>query len=131
MNKELRDKIYNKYNGKCAYSGTPLEPDWWVEHIDPLRRSWYNGGKPIFPENDNIENMIPVQKIINHYKHSLNLEEFRTWYLGGLHVRLRKLPKNPRTEKGKKRKEYMLKIAGYFGITPDKPFDGKFYFEKI
>lgn len=24
---------------------------------------------------------------------------------------------------------YLRKVAGYFGITPDKPFSGKFYFE--
>lgn len=75
--------------------------------------------------------MIPVQKIINHYKHSISLEEFRTWLLGGLHIRLKKLPKNPRTEKGVKRKEYLKKVAGYFGITEDKPFNGKFYFETM
>jgi hypothetical protein len=72
---------------------------------------------------------MPTQKLINHYKNTLPLESFRTWYLGGLHNRLKKLPKNPRTEKGKRHKEYMLKIANYFGITEDKPFSGKFYFE--
>jgi 5-methylcytosine-specific restriction endonuclease McrA len=124
----LREKIFNKFNGLCAYSGTPLEPDWQIEHIMPVVR---NGGTMIKKENDSIENMVPVQKIINHYKHSMDLDKFRTWLLGGLHERLKKLPKNPRTEKGKKRKEYLLKVAEYFYITEDKPFDGKFYFERI
>ena len=128
---QMRLKVYQKYDGKCAYSGTPLDPNWEIEHIKPIRRSLYSGGKPVFPENDNINNVVPVQKLINHYKHSLDLEEFRTWYLGRLHIRLGKLPKNPRTEKGKRRKEYMLKIAEYFGITPEHQFDGKFYFEKL
>ncbi|MFA5300279.1 MAG: hypothetical protein WC389_18990 [Lutibacter sp.] len=82
-------------------------------------------------KNDNIDNMVPIQKIINHYKHSISLSEFRTWLLGGLHIRLKKLPKNPRTEKSRKRKEYLLKIASYFGITENNPFSGKFYFETL
>ena len=123
-----RERIYQKYNGLCAYSGTPLEIDWQIEHIDPVVRNWWTNTKA-FPDNDKEENMVPVQKLINHYKHSISLEEFRTWLLGGLHKRLKKVPKNPRTEKGKKRKEYILKVAGYFGITENEPFSGKFYFE--
>jgi len=125
-----RDRIYNKFGGLCAYSGTPLEDDWQIEHINPVVRNWWTN-TAMFKKNDNEDNMVPVQKIINHYKHSLTLHEFRTWLLGGLHERLAKLPKNPRTEKSRKHKEYLLKVARYFGITEDKPFNGKFYFETI
>jgi len=124
-----RDRIYQKYNGLCAYSGTPLEDDWQIEHINPVIRNWWTNTK-IFPNNDSEENMVPVQKIINHYKHSLDLEGYRK-LLSGLHIRLKKVAKNPYTEKGEKRKRYILKVAGYFGITEDKPFSGKFYFETI
>lgn len=125
-----RERIYNKFGGLCAYSGTPLEPDWQIDHIDPVVRNWVDGTM-LFPKSDCESNMVPVQKLINHYKHSISLHEFRTWLLGGLHERLKKLPKNPRTIKGQARKNYMLKIAGYFGITEDKPFNGVFYFETI
>ena len=40
-------------------------------------------------------------------------------------------PKKPRTEESRKRKEYLGKVAEIFGITPEKPFDGIFYFERI
>lgn len=123
-----RERIYNKFNGRCGYSGTILEDDWQIEHIKPVVR--WNGSMDCI-DNDNEENMIPVQRLLNHYKHSINLETYRTWLLGGLHERLKKMPKNPRTERGKKRKEYMLKIAGYFGISENKPFSGKFYFETL
>lgn len=125
MNK--RQRIYQKYNGLCAYSGTPLEDDWQIDHINPIRRNW--DGTCLFPQDDKEANLVPVQKIINHYKHSLLLDDFRKWLLGGLHERLAKLPKNPRTEKSRKRKEYLLKVASYFDITPEKPFSGVFYFE--
>ena len=129
MKKSDRELIRQKFGGRCAYSGTILEDDWQIDHIKPIIRNWYDG-TVTFKENDCLGNMVPVQKAINHYKHSLRLDEFRTWYLGGLHERLRKLPKNPKTARSIKRKEYMLKVAGYFGITTDKPFDRIFYFEK-
>jgi hypothetical protein len=130
ISKKNRELIKMKFGGKCAYSGTELEPDWQIEHIKPVVRNWFDGTM-IFKDNDCIENMVPVQKIINHYKHSISLHEFRTWLLGEMHTRLKKLPKNPRTEKSRKRKEYLLKVAGYFGITEDKPFNGKFYYETL
>ncbi len=124
-----RDRIYQKFNGLCAYSGTPLEDDWQIEHINPVVRNWWTNTK-MFPDADKEENMVPVQKIINHYKHSYDLEGYRK-LLAGLHLRLKKVAKNPRTEKGEKRKAYIMKVAGYFGITEDKSFDGRFYFEKL
>jgi len=130
ISKKDREIIRLKFGGKCAYSGTKLEPDWQVDHVEPLIRNWWTN-TAMNEKAHNIENMFPVQKVVNHYKGSLDLETFRTWLLGGLHERLKKLPKNPQTEKSKKHKENMLKIAGYFDITPDKPFCGKFYFEKL
>jgi 5-methylcytosine-specific restriction endonuclease McrA len=130
MNAKDRQIIFDKFGGKCAYSGTPLESDWQVDHLIPVVRNWWSGDM-VFKKNDIMSNLIPCQKLINHYKHSYDLETFRTWLLGGLHTRLKKVPKNPRTTKGAARKKYILKVAGYFGITEDKPFNGKFYFETL
>ncbi len=116
-----RKTIYNKYNGRCAYSGTLLEDDWQVDHLKPRTR----GG------NNDIENLMPTQKLINHYKRSLSIKRFKSWYMANLHTRLQKLPKNPRTEKSKKHIQYMNKIATYFNITKDQPFTGQFYYESI
>lgn len=77
-----RERIYNKFGGLCAYSGTPLEPDWQIDHVIPVVRNWWDGTK-MFPDADSEENLVPTQKIINHYKGSLSLELFRTWFLGG------------------------------------------------
>ena len=127
ISNQLREEIKKKYNGRCAYSGTFLEEDWQVDHIIPkcLYEMGLAQGDP-----DNIENLVPTQKLINHYKRGLDIETFRREWLGKLHEKLKKLPRNPKTERSKKRKAYMLKIAHYFGVTEDKPFDGKFYFEK-
>lgn len=133
-----RVAVFEKFNGKCGYSGTKLESDWQVDHLFPKRcghfyesdvmRNYHNfKGSCV----DSIDNLMPSQKIINHYKGGLFLEEFRDWYLAGLHKRIAKLPKNPRTERSIKKKIYLLKVAGYFGITKYNPFSGKFYFETI
>ncbi len=128
ISKKQREEIKQKFGGLCAYSGTPLEDDWQVDHIKSLVRNWWDGTS-MFPDAHCDENLVPVQKIINHYKGSKDLETFRT-FLCGLHERLDK-PKNPRTEKSKRKKEYLNKVASYFGITPTKPFDGIFYFERV
>jgi 5-methylcytosine-specific restriction endonuclease McrA len=118
--KKIRIQVYDKFNGKCAYSGTDLQADWQIDHKEPKR----NGG------DNSIDNLLPAQKIINHYKRALSLEQFRILWLGGLHKRLPKLPKNPRTANGQKRKNYLLTIAELFNISAENPFNGKFYFER-
>jgi 5-methylcytosine-specific restriction endonuclease McrA len=128
ISKKDRAIIKQKFDGKCAYTGTELKDDWQVEHIKPIRRNWWENSA-LFEKDHRIDNMVPVQRIVNHYKHSLTLEDYRERILT-LHERLKKLPKNPRTDKGKKRKAYMLEVAELFGVTEDKPFSGIFYFEK-
>lgn len=130
ISKKDREIIKQKFGGKCAYTGTELKDDWQVDHVEPLIRNWWTN-TAMFEDNHKIDNMFPVQKIVNHYKGSLDLETFRTWYLGGLHERLNKLPKNPKVEKSIKRKAYLLEVAQLFGIEIDKPFSGTFYFETL
>jgi len=129
ISKKDREIIKNKYGGKCAYTGTELLPDWQVDHVEPVRRNWCSNDA-MFEGNHRTDNMLPCQKIINHYKHSMGLNEFRGFMMD-FHGRLKKYPKNPKTEKSIKRKAYMMVIAELFGITADNPFAGKFYFERF
>jgi 5-methylcytosine-specific restriction endonuclease McrA len=130
-----KERIYNKFNGLCAYTGKPLGSDWQIDHVFPKCRSHFYANKKFKDElgcigstvNDE-KNLFPCLKIVNHYKRGLDLEGFRG-YLSTLHIRLSRIPKNPRCEKRAKYKEYMLSVAESFGITPDNPFSGKFYFE--
>jgi hypothetical protein len=137
--KPSRQAVYDKYKGKCAYSGTDLENDWQVDHLFPQRcRHFYKSDimlkyyKVKGCHINDIENLMPSQRVINHYKRGLFIEQFRldqSFGLMTLHKRLAKLPKSPRVERSIKRKRYMLKLASYFGITENMPFNGKFYFE--
>lgn len=124
-----RNIIYNKYGGRCAYSGTLLDDDWQVDHLIAKRMLAYYNYDRIDP--DGIDNLMPTQGVINHYKRGLWLDDFREQRLNKLHIKLMNLPKCPKVEKSIRRKKYMFKIAGYFGITPDKPFSGTFYFESL
>lgn len=134
MTKKKRQEVFDKFGGRCAYTGLQLEDDWQVDHLkSKVLLEYYHSGKISYEElkrrTNGIENLMPALKIVNHYKRGLKLESFRAWYLGGLHERLKKLPKNPQSAASISRKEYLLKIAEAFGITPEKPFSGKFYFE--
>lgn len=139
MTKKQRELIYQKYGGRCAYTGRPLEPDWQVDHVvshylfgytimkDCVSREEYNKRKK---EVNNMENLVPALRIVNHYKRSLDLEGFRR-YMMDFHNRLARLPKKTKVERSAKRKEYIKKVADAFGITVDKPFGGLFYFETL
>jgi len=135
----LREKVYAKYNGKCAYTGKPLESDWQIDHVIPQIKFGkylkYKSGLNSF------ENLMPCLKLVNHYKRSLDLEGFRR-YIATLQIRIDKLPKYTKYRKemlskpnyeGKlrtwNRAEYLKRVAELFGITPETPFSGKFYFE--
>lgn len=130
ISKKDRELIKQKFGGKCAYTGTDLLPDWQVDHVKALHRNVWLNNKPRFKENHNLENMFPCQRIVNNYKYADNLENFRN-FMKDFHLRIKKLPKSPKKEKSIKHKKNMLEIAELFGITPDKPFSGKFYFETI
>lgn len=136
MNREI---IFNKFGGRCAYTGKPLGDDWQIDHIESKikfeQRMYYkyNNVADILKaqkEVDNINNLLPALYIVNHYKRSLDLEEFRERMLN-FHKQLAKLPKKTRVPKTVKRIAYMNKVADAFDITVDKPFSGKFYFETI
>lgn len=125
--KEHRQQVYEKYGGRCAYTGHVLDHEWQVDHIVPL--TYYRMGIHVTDPNA-IHNLVPCLKIINHYKRGKDLEEWRR-FVCSMHVRLKRVPKCTRTPQTEKRKQYMLKVAGYFGVTCDTPFDGVFYFETL
>lgn len=127
INKKTREIVRLKYDNKCAYTGTELLSDWQVDHIEPiLRNNWTD--KAMLDIIYHIDNLIPTQRIINHYKRSMGLQQFRR-YMMSFHLRISKLPKNPKAPRSIKHKAYMLEVARLFDIAPNKGFNGIFYFE--
>ena len=69
LSKDEREVVYQKMDGHCAYCGCELKYDeMQIDHIIPLRK----GGA------DTLENMLPACRSCNHYKSTLDLEDFRT-----------------------------------------------------
>jgi hypothetical protein len=83
MSKKLRDFLFNKYNGRCAYCGDLLEKGWHIDEIEPVRRNHiYDRVKKKFvinkdnpmqhPERLTIENQNPscsscnISELPNH-----------------------------------------------------------------
>lgn len=107
MMKIDRQKVYDKYNGHCAYCGKPITiKDMQVDHILPKR----NGGK------DHIDNLNPSCRRCNHYKRAADIETLRNWLLGGLIERLMKI--------------YIFRVALDYGMITINGWDKKFYYEK-
>lgn len=111
-----RNKVYSKYNGRCAYCGKEIDfKAMQVDHMYPqyMSEHWrVNYGIDVY----GFENLMPTCRKCNHYKRAETLEAFRM-QMATLHERLAKI--------------YILEVACNFGMTEIKPFDGLFYFEKV
>lgn len=106
MNKDIRQKVWNKFDCKCAYCGNDLEySKMQVDHIEAKA----NGGK-----ND-IYNYNPSCRQCNFYKGAGSLELFRS------HIT---------TILDRVKKPFIVRLAIKYGLISFKPFDGLFYFEK-
>lgn len=127
MNKKDRQKIFDKYDGKCAYCGDPLIRGWHVDEIKPVmrnhnwnskKRKWeIDKDKPMrYPERMTIDNQNPACASCNINKHTMSLEEFRT----AIKAFMKHL--NERSTQ--------YKIAKRYGLLVETEIEVKFYFEK-
>lgn|SRR5574344_804574 len=78
MKKEIREIVYRKYGGHCAYCGCSIERDnFCVDHIIPKLRD-----KSILDTResglDDISNYNPSCRACNIRKGTYSIEEFRT-----------------------------------------------------
>ena len=107
ISKHTRLKVYQKYNGHCAYCGCQLAlKDMQVDHIYSVY--WYNGA------ND-IENYNPACRMCNFYKSTMPIEDFRE-QLGKLTSRLENI--------------FIYHLAKKYGLIQEVEKPIKFYFEK-
>lgn len=105
--KILRQRVFEKWGGRCAYCGKQLEfKAMQIDHITPKQ---HRG-------DDDFDNLNPACRSCNHYKRANNLEVFRE-SMFFLHKRVSKI--------------YICRIAEDYGIIRILPWDGKFYFEKV
>lgn len=110
FSKKVRETVYAKYNGHCAYCGKEIAyKDMQIDHFI-AKRSWSESG------TDDIENLMPACRMCNHYKRANSLEVFRMY--------IAEIPR-------KLRENYIYKVGVAYGniIENEKPI--VFYFEKM
>ena len=108
ISSRVRQKIWEKYGGKCAYCGEPIPfKGMHVDHLIPLAR----GGA------DSDDNYMPACSKCNHYKHTLTFDDFRE-QIGLLTGRLRE-------------RVYIYKLALRHGRISESSEPVIFYFEQL
>ncbi|MCK4295568.1 MAG: HNH endonuclease [Candidatus Marinimicrobia bacterium] len=113
--KELRQKVWFKYNKRCAYCGKEIEyKDMQVDHLKPKAYAPFPNDKN--SEVNSFGNLMPSCRRCNHYKRANNIEQFRL-LMKTLHERISN--------------QYISKVAIDYSIIEIKPFSGIFYFEKF
>jgi 5-methylcytosine-specific restriction endonuclease McrA len=74
-NKHIKEAVYRKYNGRCAYCGVELDRDkFCIDHINPLKRK---SGDYDPTAKNKVHNYNPSCYTCNSSKSDLSLEEFR------------------------------------------------------
>ncbi len=110
ISKKIREAVYQKYGGRCAYCGRVIAyKDMQVDHFRPLR-VWDEADGAA----DDISNLMPACRMCNHYKRANSLEVFRRY-----------IAEIPRKLRG----DYIYKIGVAYGnvVENEKPIE--FFFE--
>lgn len=117
MKKEVRERVYAKYNGHCAYCGKVIAyKDMQVDHLIPQTLAEY--GEVYWDEVATESNYMPSCRRCNHYKRANSLEVFRQM--------IQEIPRKLR------RDSYIFKVGEDFGnVTAHYDMPIKFYFEKV
>lgn len=109
ISKKVREAVYAKYNGHCAYCGREIAyKDMQVDHFVP-KNGWNEHG------TDDMKNLMPSCRMCNHYKRAHTLELFRRF--------IAEIPR-------KLRQNYIYKIGVVYGNVIEDEKQIKFYFEQ-
>jgi hypothetical protein len=112
--KKVREAVYQKYDGHCAYCGKELEPKGWqLDHLIPVQRERFK--KYSEEEIECFENYVPSCRRCNHYKRAHSLEVFRK-YIEEIPAKLY-------------RDNYIYKVGLDYGLVEVHEHKVKFYFE--
>lgn len=103
-----RIKVYEKYDGRCAYCGKKIEyKDMQVDHLE----AYWKGGA------DEMSNYMPSCRQCNHYKRGNSLEGFRK-LIEEIPVKLN-------------RDSYIFRVGLLYGNVYGRTQPIEFYFEKV
>ena len=112
--KKIRQIVYDKYNGHCAYCGCELEyKDMQIDHIESVFKAEYNREEV----DDSLNNYNPACRACNFYKSTWSLENFRD---NIQHMLI-----------GKLRRDFNYKMLVKYGMIREDFKPVRFYFEEV
>jgi predicted RNA-binding Zn-ribbon protein involved in translation (DUF1610 family) len=121
--KETRQKVWEKYQGRCAYCGKEIKyEEMQVDHAIPFAGEWYGRNtekvRQMIDDNsiNDFSNLMPACRACNFYKGGGDIESLRYSVLNQLSVSCRST--------------FQTRLAIQYGMIEYHPWDGKFYFEK-
>lgn len=123
LSRKVRQQVYEKYDGHCAYCGCELEyKDMQVDHMDPCYlndpENWFiHKEKKSSEELNQLDNLMPSCRMCNFYKSGGTVERFRQRLQETL------LPNTVRP--------FQFRLAQKYGLVEvhEKPI--RFYFEEV
>lgn len=116
LSPKLREAVYLKYDGHCAYCGKKLTAkEFQVDHLIPVQRERF--GKYTEDQIECFENYMPADRICNHYKRAHSLETFRRY--------IEEIPNKL------DRDSYIYRIGKKYNLIEEHPQKITFYFEEI
>ena len=78
LSPKVREAVYYKYDGHCAYCGKKLNTkEFQVDHLIPVQRERF--GKYTEDQLERFDNYMPTCRRCNHYKRAHSLETFRRY----------------------------------------------------
>lgn len=84
---ELRQRVYEKFGGRCAYCGCDCEyHSFHIDHITPKRRYKHNYKDHLPKGSDEESNLFPSCSSCNCVKSDMCIESFRDQIRSRLHV---------------------------------------------
>ena len=114
--KKVREAVYQKYGGRCAYCGKKIEyRDMQIDHLIPIQRERFK--KFSEEQIERFENYMPADRRCNHYKRAHSLEAFRKM--------IEEIPKKLF------RDNYIYKVGLDYGLVEAREHKIKFYFEQV
>ena len=114
--KKMREAVYNKYNGHCAYCGEEIPvKGWQLDHLIPIQREHFS--RYTEEQIECFENYMPTCPKCNHYKRDHSLETFRRY--------IEEIPQKL------ERDNYIYRIGKKYNLIEEHPRKIKFYFEKV
>ena len=114
ISKKVREEVFNKFDGHCAYCGKELTPkNWQLDHLIPVQREQF--GRYTEDQIECFDNYVPSCRSCNHYKRAHSLEVFRRY--------IEEIPKKLQ------RDSYIYRIGKDYGLVEDHCGKVEFYFE--